>query len=395
MSRRIAVVTGSRADYGLLYWTLRQIHQDPDLSLLLVVTGMHLSPEFGMTVRDIERDGLPVTECVEILLSSDSGQATATAMGIGLIKFGEVWARLQPDIILVLGDRFEILAAVAAALPLVIPVAHIHGGESTEGLIDEGIRHAVTKLAHLHFASTDRYAQRIRQMGEEAWRVTVCGAPGLERIRRMSPLGREELERRLGADLGKPTLLVTYHPVTLEPGLAQQQISNLLAALDEVGLSIIFTQSNADPGGRIIAEQTKAFAATRPWCCSFDNLGMETYASLMRYATAMVGNSSSGIIEAGSLGLPVVNIGERQRQRVRGPNVIDAGYGVEEIVAAIRRASSSEFRAAIAGASNPYDFGTPSETIVRVLKTVPLGQRLIKKEFEEHPLKALGTEVGT
>ena len=386
--RRIAVVTGSRAEYGLLYWSLRRIEEDPELELQLVVTGMHLSPEFGMTVRDIERDGFPVAERVELLLSADSGQATATAMGIGHIKFGEAWARLRPDLLLVLGDRYEILAAVAAALPLLVPVAHVHGGESTEGVMDESIRHAVTKLSHLHFASTEFYASRIRQMGEADWRVTVCGAPGIENIRRMTPLTRTAIEERLGVDLGVPTLLVTYHPETLEAGRAAAEAAIVFGALEEVGHQVVLTQGNADPGGRAVIEQAKAFAGRCPWVHPFVHLGTEAYLSLLRHVTAMVGNSSSGIIEAGSVGLPVVNIGDRQRRRVRGPNVIDVGYGVGEIAAAIRRATSPEFRAAVAGAPNPYDAGEPSATIVKVLKTAPLGERLLKKEFADRPAAA-------
>ncbi len=379
--RRIAVVTGSRAEYGLLYWTLRRIQEDPDLELQLVVTGMHLSPEFGMTVREIEHDGFPVAARVELLLSADSGQAAATAMGIGLIKLGEAWARLRPDLLLVLGDRFEILSAVAAALPLSIPVAHVHGGESTEGVIDENVRHAVTKLSHLHFAATEFYARRIRQMGEADWRVTVCGAPGLENVRRLAPLSRTALEERLSVDLGKTTLLVTYHPESMEPGQAAKEAAAVFGALEDVGHQVILTQGNADPGGRAVIEQAKAFAARCPWVHSFAHLGREAYLSLLRYVGAMVGNSSSGIIETPSFGLPVVNVGARQQGRVRARNVIDVGHDREAIVRAMRKALSSEFRATLHGLANPYGDGDAAATIVNVLKTVPLGDRLLVKRF--------------
>lgn len=383
--RRIAVLSGSRSDYTLLHWTMHRIHHDPGLELVLIVTGSHLSPEFGLTVADIEAAGFPIAARVEALLSSDTAEATATSIGLGTIKTAQALAGLKPDILLVLGDRTEILAAVAAALPLRIPVAHIHGGESTEGAIDESIRHAVTKLSHLHFASTEFYAQRLLQMGEEPWRVHVCGAPGLEHQHRIRLADREELEAELGLDLARPTLVVTHHPVTLSPDGGAPEVTEVLTAVEQSGLPAVITYPNADTGGRAIIQQVKSFVERYPQARVKVNLGPRRYMALLRHAAALVGNSSSGIIEAASFGLPVVNVGDRQRGRVRGANVIDVPPQKDAIFRGIQRALDPGFRRMAAECSNPYDLGNASEVIVPVLKEIELGDRLLMKSFVDYP----------
>ena len=381
--RRVAVVTGSRADFGLLYWTLRAIQDAPELELDLLVTGAHLSPEFGMSVREIEEAGFPIGARVEVLLSSDSGVGIAKAMGLGLLGFSEVLAIHQPDLLLVLGDRFETFAAVAAAMPLRIPVAHIHGGELTRGVIDELIRHAITKMSHLHFAATEAYAARIRQMGEESWRVIVSGAPGVEAIRRTPRLPLEELRARLGISFEGPSLLVTYHPVPSDTMDTQSGIQALLKALEAVDAEILFTYPNADAGARGVVEAVQAFVQSHARSRLFVNLGQPAYFALLASVSAMVGNSSSGLLEAPSFELPVVNIGDRQHGRIRGANVVDVGPVVEGIVDGIRRALDPAFRRTLAGLRNPYGTGEASTLIVSTLRSVPLNPALLCKSFEE------------
>ena len=393
--RRIAVLTGSRAEYGLLYWTIRAVHQDPDLELLLLVTGMHLSPEFGLTVGEIEADGFPIAARVEMLLSSDTGVGTATSMGLGTVKMAQSLEDTKPDILVVLGDRPEVLATVVAALPQLIPVAHIHAGESSEGVIDESIRHAVTKLSHLYFVATDHYAKRLLQMGEEEWRIQVCGATGLEHIYRTSLPSREEVEEELDLDLTQPTLLVTQHPVTIgarvfdagasAPDDTSSDVAAVLGAVAESGLPAVITYPNSDMGGRAIIEDIQAFEAQYTKAKVRVNLGTRLYLGLLRYSAAMVGNSSSGIIEAASFGLPVVNVGERQQGRLRGSNVVDVPTDKDAILQAIQQVLEPGFRQKIAGLPNPYDRGESSQHIVRVLKETELGRRLLQKRLPDLP----------
>ncbi|MBT6228346.1 MAG: UDP-N-acetylglucosamine 2-epimerase (hydrolyzing), partial [Candidatus Scalindua sp.] len=317
--RKIAVVTGTRAEYGLLYWIIKDIHEDADLELQLIVTGMHLSPEFGLTVKEIERDGFPIAERVEMLLSSDTETAIATSMGLGMIGFAKAYERLRPDVLLVLGDRYEMMSAVTASVPFRIPVAHIHGGESTEGLIDEPIRHAVTKMSHLHFTSTERYKKRVMQMGEFPETVFCLGAPGLDNIYKLDLLNRQKLSRELNIPQTGKIGIVTYHPVTLEKSTSEYQCVELLKGLKAFpDIYWIFTMSNADTGGRIIIEKIEAFLDENPERGkAFTSLGTLRYLSLLKNSNVMVGNSSSGLIEAPSFELPVVNIGDRQRGRER------------------------------------------------------------------------------
>jgi len=381
--RTIGVVTVARSDYGIYLPVLRRIQQDPDLRLHLIVAGMHLSPEFGLTVRAIERDGFEIGDRNEMLLSSDTPEGIGKSMGLGTIGFAQAYARFRPDILLVLGDRFEMHAAVVASLPFKIPVAHVHGGESTEGAIDEVIRHSITKMSHLHFASTEFYARRIIQMGEDPWRVVISGAPSLDNLRTVRLLNRQELEEQYELDLTDPVLLVTYHPVTLEHEQTEMQVRELLAALEEVDTTLIFTYPNADTCNRVIIQMIQQVASRRPRAQIVVNLGTQGYFSMMKCAGVMIGNSSSGIIEAASFKLPVVNIGNRQRGRVHGKNVLDVGYSQAEILAGIEKAMSPEFRTTLQDMVNPYGDGQAAERIVDKLKHVKLSDELLQKRFCE------------
>lgn len=379
--RTIGVVTVGRSDYGILLPVLRRIQADSDLRLVLFVAGSHLSPEFGLTVREIEQDGFEIAQRIETVLPSDAPEGIARSIGLGLIGFAQAYARLRPDLLLVIGDRFEVFSAVSASLPFAIPVAHIHGGESTEGLIDDPIRHSITKMSHLHFASTEFYARRIIQMGEEPWRVVVSGAPSLDHLRSLSLLSEEALSERFGVDPQDPPLLITHHPVTLEFNETEAQVEELLAALEELDRPMIFTYPNADTMGRRVIERIQEFAKQHERARVVANLGTQAFFSLMRDSAAMVGNSSSGIIEAASFKLPVVNIGNRQRGRLHAANVIDVGTTRSEIVAGLRRALSPEFRAGLSDLVNPYGNGDAAEKVVRTLKDVPLDDQLLMKRF--------------
>lgn len=381
--RTIGVVTTSRADYGIYRPLLEGIRSEPELHLRLLVSGMHLSPEYGRTVSDIEADGFEIADRVEVLLSSDTPAGVSKSMGLGLIGFAQVFSRWRPDILVVLGDRFEMHSAGLAALPFKIPVAHLSGGELTEGAIDDVLRHSLTKLSHLHFVATDEYAHRIVQLGEEPWRVVVTGEPGLDNLRDIHLLTRKELEERYLLQLGHPFLLVTYHPVTLEFEQAERQVSELLAALQEIGMPVVFTLPNADTGNRIVREKIQQFLAVNSSSKLVDNLGTQGYFSMMNLATAIVGNSSSGIVEAASFQLPVVNVGTRQRGRVRARNVIDVGYDRAGICEAVRAAIDPTFRSSLAGLVNPYGIGNACPIIIQHLKNAPLGDDLIRKKFHD------------
>jgi UDP-hydrolysing UDP-N-acetyl-D-glucosamine 2-epimerase len=379
--RTIGVVTVARSDYGIYRALLRRIHADGALRLLLFVAGTHLADEHGATIREIEADGFPIAARVEVYAGSDDPAAIATAVGGGVERFGDAFARERPDVLVLLGDRLEMLAAALAALPFRLPLAHIHGGESSEGAFDESIRHAVTKLSHLHFASAERHARRIRQLGEEPWRVVVSGAPALDAVRETARLDETELERRLGMRLNGPTLLVTYHPATLDPADVRTRTAQLLEAVAASGLAAVFTYPNADPGGNAIRALVDEYVRAHDNACAVPSLGSDAYFTLMRRAAAMVGTSSSGIIEAASFGLPVVNVGIRQQGRLRAANVIDVADDAAAILEGIRRAMSPEFRESIADVDNPYGDGRASERIVATLKGVELGPELLVKRF--------------
>jgi len=379
--RRIGVVTVGRSDYGLYRQILQKIRKDPELHLHLLVSGSHLSPEFGLTVNAIEADGFEVGDRIEMLISSDTPEAIVKSMGLGTIGFAQSYARFRPDILIVLGDRFEMHAAVVAALPFKIPVAHIHGGEITEGAIDDALRHSITKLSHLHFVANKEYSRRVSQMGEEPWRVIVSGSPGLDNIRHTKLLTHTELEERVGVGLDRPPLLVTYHPVSLEYEEAERQVRELLLALSNFDLPMVFTMANADTNGRVVTRLMMDFVRGNPHARFFANLGSQAYFSLMSVAAAMVGNSSSGIIEAPSFELPVVNIGSRQRGRIRAKNVVDVGYGHDEISSGIEKAVSPEFRTCLRGMENPYGNGDAASIVIGRLKEIVLDNRLLVKTF--------------
>lgn len=379
--QRIGIVTADRADYGIYRPVLDAMASDSVLEPGLYVTGTHLSPQFGMTVELIEQDGYPILERVEMLVSSDTPGGIALSMGLGTAGFARVFARQTPDILVVLGDRFEMHAAAVAAVPFCIPIAHIHGGEVTEGAFDDALRHSLTKLSHLHFVSTELAARRVRAMGEPAGNVVVCGAPGLDNLADFEPLDDETLEGRLGLSPDAPFLLVTYHPVTREHRRTARQVGELLAALDAVGMPAVFCRPNADTARSAIDRAIDEFAAAHPQATVVANLDTQTYLSAMARAAAMVGNSSSGIIEAPSLRLPVVNVGSRQAGRERSANVIDVPDERGAIQAAVRRAVSPEFRRQLNGAPNVHGDGRAAGRIVARLRSVELGDALIRKPF--------------
>jgi UDP-hydrolysing UDP-N-acetyl-D-glucosamine 2-epimerase len=377
----MGVVTVSRSDYGIYQPVLERIRDDPDLALRLFVGGMHLSPEFGLTVREIEADGFEVAERVEMLVSSDTPEGVALSMGIGTMGFARAYARVRPDILVVLGDRFEMHSAAVAAVPFCIPIAHIHGGESTLGAIDEQIRHSITKLSHVHFVATEAYASRVLQMGEEPWRVVVCGAPSLDKLRRFERLTPEEIHRRHGVVVRDGFLLVTYHPVTLACEDTGRDLAEMLSALEDVGRPLMFTYPGADTGSRTVIATVSEFVKAHPDAQLVTSLGWRAYFSLMAMAAGMVGNSSSGIIEAGSFALPVVNIGGRQSGRAKGPNVIDVECDREAISEGIKRGCSASFRKGLQDVPNLYGDGHASERIVERLKNVSLDRGLLVKRF--------------
>jgi GDP/UDP-N,N'-diacetylbacillosamine 2-epimerase (hydrolysing) len=380
--RSICVVTGTRAEYGLLYWTLKKLSEDPGIELQLLVTGMHLSPEFGLTYRQIEADGFRIDKKVEMLLSSDSTTGINKSMGLGMIGFGEAFVELKPDLVLLLGDRFEIFAAASAAMISRIPIAHCHGGEATEGVIDESIRHAITKMSQIHFTATAAYRKRVIQLGEQPDNVFNVGALGIENINKLTLLSREALEESMGFQLGAKNLLITFHPVTLEVSSADRQFRTLLEVLDELkDVKLIFTKANADTDGRIINQLIDEYVATRrEKAIAFTSLGQLRYLSALKYVDAVVGNSSSGILEVPSFKKPTVNIGDRQKGRIQGASVINCEPDIVSIRSALLLALDPAFTAGLQTVENPYGKGNASDEIVRVLKHAQLDS-LVKKRF--------------
>jgi UDP-hydrolysing UDP-N-acetyl-D-glucosamine 2-epimerase len=376
--RKIAVVTTSRADYSHLYWPLRTLADRVDVDLRLIVLGPHLSSEFGSTVQEIEKDGFPIAARVECLLSSDSDVGMAKTIGVAVLGLAEHLGALRPDILLLIADRYEMLAPASVALALRIPIAHIEGGETSEGAIDDAVRNALTKMAHIHFTSTFAARRRIISMGEENWRVHRAGAPSLDHLRRSTLLTQPQLQEKLGCNLDTPTVLISYHPVTLADDTLEETDA-LFSALSQLPDQLLFCYPNADAGGRALIERTKSFLAARGHGHVFVNLDAVTYWSLLRHVQFLVGNSSSGIMETASFGLPTVNIGIRQQGRERARNVLDAPANPAAILSAIQAARHPEFRASLHGMSNPYGDGTASERIAEILITVPLGQKLLLK----------------
>ena len=383
-NRRICVVTGGRADYGLLLPLLREIENEAKLTLQLIVSGSHLSKQFGLTVEAIEMDGIPIAARVDMLQEGDDSQAVSRSVASGIIGFSEAYEKLIPHIVIVLGDRFEILAAATAAMISRIPIAHIHGGEVTEGAIDDVIRHGITKMAHLHFVSAEPYRQRVIQLGEDPEKVFLVGAPGLDSLRILDFIDRSSLETDLGISLTPPVILVTYHPVTLQENFAEHGMMALCEALEKFPqATIIITGVNSDPGHIRITRAIKEFADRYPKrVMMVESLGQCRYLSMMKIADVVVGNSSSGIIEAPALAVPTVNIGNRQTGRLRASSIIDCEENVASISSAIDLALSENFRKSIATVSHQYGDGSASKQMVDILSTINMDGILIKKFFD-------------
>ncbi len=380
--RKICVITGTRAEYGLLYWVIRGIDVSDKLDLQMIATGMHLSPEFGKTYEIIEKDGFRIDKQVEMLLSSDSERGISKSIGLGVIGFADALSELQPDIVLVLGDRFEIFAASIAAMIAKIPLAHCHGGEATEGLIDEPIRHSITKMSHVHFTAADAYRQRVIQLGEQPENCFNVGGLGIENINKLSLLSKTELEKSLEFDLGEQYAVITFHPVTLEKDSAAGQFENLLRALESFDdLNYIFTMPNADTDGRIIISMIHEFERKHPHRVrAYVSLGQVRYLSSLKHCDLVLGNSSSGLTEAPALKIPTINIGDRQRGRLFAETVLCCEPKVAAIRAAMEQARSREFQALLPTATCPYGDGNSSEMIVPVLERIGL-EGLVKKSF--------------
>ncbi|ELY7391637.1 UDP-N-acetylglucosamine 2-epimerase (hydrolyzing) [Cronobacter universalis] len=372
VKRKVAIFTGTRAEYGLLYWLMKDVQNDSELSLQILVSGMHLSPEFGNTWQQIEKDGFSIDEKIEILLSSDSPAGTAKSIGLGVLGFTDALCRLQPDIVVILGDRFEALAAAQTAMILRIPVLHLHGGEITEGAYDDAIRHAITKLSYLHGTSTEEYRKRVIQLGEDPSRVVNVGALGLDYLRRGSFMTVEELAESLSFTLRKPYFLVTYHPVTLGHEPPERSFQCLLEALDEFpDHQVIITYPNADDGGRRIIPLLEAYAATASGrVLATPSLGQMRYLSAVKHASAVVGNSSSGIIEAPSFDVPTVNIGMRQKGRMAAKSVINCFANKKSICEALNIAISQSYKANGEKIINPYGQGDASAKIIKMIKAM-------------------------
>ncbi len=381
--KKIGVITGTRAEYGLLKPLITKLNMAVDLELQLIVTGMHLSPEFGLTYQEIEQDGFKIKERNEMLLSSDTPNGITKSMGVAIIGFADIYTRIAPDIVIILGDRYEAFAAASAAMIHRIPIAHIHGGELTEGLIDDPIRHSITKMSSLHFTSTEQYRQRVIQLGEQPTTVVNVGALGIENIKEQKLLSKQDLAQRIDFSLDKPYFIVTFHPVTLEDNTAEVQFENLLNALDTfTEYRIIFTKANADTDGRIVNSLIDEYIVkNKERAVAFTSLGMLRYLSALKYCEMVIGNSSSGILEAPSFHIPTVNIGDRQAGRMKGKSIIDCGWTTEEIVHGIQRAQILKRCGDLQNDVNVYEGKDTSETIMKVLRNYLMKDNSIKKNF--------------
>ena len=384
MMRKICVITGTRAEYGLLQGILKALKNDSSFKLQLVVTGMHLSPEYGSTYKVIEEDGFTIDEKIEILLQSDSTVAITKSVGLGCIGFAEAFARLNPDIVLILGDRFEILAAAQAAMIARIPIAHVHGGELTAGVIDDAIRHSVTKMSQIHFVANERFKKRVIQLGENPDRVFVVGAPGIDNIANLNLLGKDELESELGITFAKYNFLVTYHPVTLSEEDPRVALGELFSALDIFPNSrLIITFPNVDTNSQLIVQELQRYADQhKDRVLLVKSLGQLKYLSLLQFVDAVIGNSSSGLIEAPSFSVPTINIGNRQKGRIMAKSVINCSEKSVEIIEAIKKAISEDFKNSIRHCKNPYGDGTAIPKIIKVLKSQNLTGILFKEFYD-------------
>lgn len=382
MKRKVCVITGTRAEYGLLYWLMKEIQEDSDLKLQIIATGMHLSPEFGLTYRQIEKDGFKIDRKIEMLLSSDTPAGISKSMGLGMIGFADAYADLKPDIIVLLGDRFEIFSAASASMIARIPIAHLHGGETTEGAFDEAIRHSITKMSHLHFTAAEEYKRRVVQLGEDPARVLNVGGLGIDNIRKLKLMSREEFEVSINFKLGPKNLLVTFHPVTLEHATAGDQFQNLLNALDELqDTKFIFTKPNADTDGRLIIKMIDDYISGNSHkAISYVSLGQLRYLSAMQFVDGVAGNSSSGLSEAPTFKIGTINIGDRQRGRLKAGSVIDCEPNKKSILSAIKKLYSTEFKDKLKNVKNPYGEGGAAEKIKKILKEVDFSD-ILKKRF--------------
>lgn len=381
--KKIVVLTATRAEYGLLAPVIKKMDMDSQIDVRVVVTGAHLSPEFGMTINEIKKDGVRVDKEIDILLSSDTPAAISKTMGLAMIGFADYFAESKPDALMVLGDRYETLAVCAAAMNAQIPIVHLYGGEATEGLIDEAVRNAITKLSYLHFTSTEEYRHRVIQMGENPQRVYTAGAIGVENALHTNFMSKQELEKSLECSLGEKIAVLTFHPVTLEHNTAEIQIGELIKAIKHYPeITFICTKANADMSGRIINDSLQKCAETQKNIILFDSLGLKRYLSLLSYAEFVIGNSSSGIIEVPSFKIPTINIGDRQKGRTQARSVINCIPKADNIIEAISTALSEEFKNSICNIVNPYGDGNASEVIVNVTKEFLLNNKLkIQKSF--------------
>ncbi len=376
--RKIAVVTTSRADYGHLYWTLKELRDRPEIDLKLIALGAHFSPEFGNTFKEIEADGFTIDESIECLISSDSDVGMAKTIGAATLSLADVLGKMRPDILLLIADRYEMLAPASVALALRIPIAHIEGGDVSEGAIDDAVRNALTKMSHLHFTTNENSRKRVLAMGEEAWRVHLVGSPSLDNLRRRELFSRAEIEADLGLDFNRQTIVVAYHPVTIQRDTISEA-NAVFAALEKISAQIVFCYPNADAGSHQLIERARKFCQTRPNRHLFVNLNHLKYWSLLKYSDLLVGNSSSGIMETPSIPLPCVNVGMRQKGREQARNIIDAAPETDSILSAIAKGSSADFRNSLDGMTNPYGDGHASEKIAEILCEVFLGDELLIK----------------
>ena len=381
--RRICVVTGTRAEYGLLRWVIDEIENSKKLELILLVTGMHLSPEFGLTIDNIKKDGYKVTDKVEMLLSSDSSSAISKSIGLGLIGFSDKYELYKPDLVILLGDRFEILSAAISALIACIPIAHIHGGESTQGVIDESIRHSITKMSNLHFVAASTYQERVIQLGESPEYVFNVGGLGIDNINKLKLLDKNNLQELLDFKFGARNLIITFHPVTLEKNSSRKQFKELLDALDSfLDINLIFTMPNSDTDGRVIMQMIEEFCKKRKNAKCYKSLGQINYLSCLKYVDGVVGNSSSGLIEAPSFKKGTINIGDRQRGRLKAISIIDCAVEKSEIISAIKEIYSEEFQIKLKKTINPYGDGGASKEIVNIITKISLNN-ILKKRFHD------------
>jgi len=381
--RKICVVTGTRAEYGLLYWLMKEIDIDKDLKLQIIATGMHLSEEFGNTYQQIEKDGFTIDKKVDISLLSDTELSISKSMGLGMVGFSDAFSVLQPDLIVVLGDRFEIFSAVSAAMIARIPVAHLHGGETTEGSFDESIRHSITKMSHLHFTATNKYKNRVIQLGEQPDRVFNVGGLGIDNINKLKLLNKNYFEKAIGFNLSEKNILVTFHPVTLESSTSKSQFQELLDSIGELkNTKIIFTKANSDTDGRIINRMIDNYVVKHDNTIAFTSMGQLNYLSALQFMDAVVGNSSSGLLEAPSFKVGTIDIGDRQKGRIKADSVISCLPNKKDICMAFNKLYSDDFKNIVGGVKNPYGDGGASKLIMNIIKNFDLNNILKKKFYD-------------